>query len=68
MMLDDVREMTSKKTCKFGEAGSFEHLLFLFCMYLLLEGNIVYGVKIDVFCCTTVCEMKGPSCYQKSTL
>ena len=29
-MVDIVREMTSKKSCKFGEYGSFEHLLFLF--------------------------------------
>ena len=30
-MTDYVREMTSKKTCKYGEYGSFEPLLYLFC-------------------------------------
>ena len=28
MMADDVREMIVKKSCKYGEYGSFEHLLF----------------------------------------
>ena len=26
---DYVREMTAKKSCKYGEYGSFQHLLFL---------------------------------------
>ena len=29
VMVDYVREMTVKKSCKCGECGSFEHLLFL---------------------------------------
>ena len=28
-MVGYVREMTSKKFCKYGENGSFDHLLFL---------------------------------------
>ena len=31
VMVDDVRKMTSKKSCKPGVYGSFERLLFLFC-------------------------------------
>ena len=30
MVADYVRGMTAKKSCKYGEYGSFEHLLFLF--------------------------------------
>ena len=29
VMVDYVRKMTVKKSCKYGEHGSFEHLLFL---------------------------------------
>ena len=29
MMVDYVREMTVKKSCKYGEYGSFEHLVLL---------------------------------------
>ena len=29
MMVDHVWEMTVKKSCKYGEYGSFKHLLFL---------------------------------------
>ena len=29
MMVDNVRVMTVKKSCKHGENGLFEHLLFL---------------------------------------
>ena len=41
VMVDYVREVTVKKTCKYGEYGSFEHLLFLLhlvkgCKYWLL--------------------------------
>ena len=28
-MVDYVREKTAKKHCKYGEYGSFQHLLFL---------------------------------------
>ena len=31
-----VREMTVKKSCKYGEYGSFEHLLFLFSILCLI--------------------------------
>ena len=30
VMIDYVRKMTAKKSCKYGEYGPFEHLLFLF--------------------------------------
>ena len=30
VMVDYVREVTVKKSCKCGEYGSFEHLLFMF--------------------------------------
>ena len=30
VMVDYVKEMTVKKSYKYGEYGSFEHLLFLF--------------------------------------
>ena len=29
VMVEYVREMAVKKSCKYGEYGSFEHLLFL---------------------------------------
>ena len=31
VMVDYEKEMTVKKSCKYGKYGSFEHLLFLFC-------------------------------------
>ena len=31
--VDYLREMTVKKSCKYGEYGSFEHLHFLFSFY-----------------------------------
>ena len=31
MMVDYVREMTVKKSCKYSKFGSIEHLLFLCC-------------------------------------
>ena len=31
MMVDYVSKMSVKKSCKYGEYGSFEHLLFLWC-------------------------------------
>ena len=36
MMIDCVRQMTVKKFCKYGEDGSFVHLLFLPSLLLLL--------------------------------
>ena len=35
VMVDSVREITVKKSCKYGEYGSFKHLLFL-CVVLFL--------------------------------
>ena len=31
-MVDYEREMISQKSCKYGGYGSFEHVLFLFCV------------------------------------
>ena len=42
-MVDYVREMTVKKSCKYGEYESFEHLLlllFLLLLFLLFFLNI----------------------------
>ena len=36
LMVDYVKKMTVKKFCKYGEYGSFEHLLFLLCVSLCL--------------------------------
>ena len=36
-MVDYVREMTVKKSCEYGNYGSFEHLLFLFQFWLALS-------------------------------
>ena len=30
LMVDNLKEITVKKSCKYGEYGSFEHLLFFF--------------------------------------
>ena len=30
VMVDYVREVTAKKSCKYGKYGSFENLVFLF--------------------------------------
>ena len=32
VIVDYVRKKTVKKSCKYGEYGSFEYLLFLFCL------------------------------------
>ena len=34
MIVDYVREMTVEKSCKHGEYGSLEDLLFLYIMYI----------------------------------
>ena len=36
VMVDYVREMTVKKSCKCGKCGLFEHLLFFFLFMLLI--------------------------------
>ena len=47
VMVDYVREMTVKKSCKYGEYGSFEHLLILFtsckCIFGNSEGSPEHG-------------------------
>ena len=41
MIVDCVREMTVKKFCKYGEYGSFEHLLFFSsCLVIILCRNM----------------------------
>ena len=45
MMVDYVREMTVKKPCKYDEYGSFEHMLFLFVLFLFF----CRGIKIIVY-------------------
>ena len=35
VMVDCVRKMTVKKSCKYGEYGSFEHLLFMFLFWIV---------------------------------
>ena len=49
VMVDYVREMTVKKSCKYGEYGLFEQLLFLF----LSVGTSVHcfseGYKYELF-------------------
>ena len=34
MMIDFITEMTGKKSCKYGEYGLFEHLLFLLLIHV----------------------------------
>ena len=41
VMVDYVREMTVKKSFKYAEYGSFEHLLFLF--------------YLNIVCCSCCC-------------
>ena len=47
-VVDCVREITSKKTCKYGDYGSFEHLLFL---YFCVSGHVV---QFDVIICPVI--------------
>ena len=37
MMVDYVRKMTVNKSCKYGEYGSFKHLLILFRLVLMID-------------------------------
>ena len=39
MMVDYVIEMTVKKSCKYGEHGSLEHLLLLLCKLVFYSGD-----------------------------
>ena len=54
-MVDYVREMTAEKSCKYGEHGSREHLLFLFlvgsCCFLHYE----YDMDICNESCSAGC-------------
>ena len=43
MVVGYVTEMTVKKSCKYGEYGSFEHLLFLFDPNLLVFSVVNKG-------------------------
>ena len=40
VMVDYVREMTSKKSCKYSKYGSFDHVLFLFFYFPLCAVNL----------------------------
>ena len=56
MMVDYVREMTVKKSCKYGRYGLFEHLLFLFAKVsyyrsLLLSSSSDLIIIINSFFC-----------------
>ena len=45
MMVDYVRKMTAKKSCKYGEYGLFERVLFLFILFLICMFKIsIYGM------------------------
>ena len=45
MMVDYVREMTVKKSCKYGKYGMFEHLLFSF---INMSDIAIYEIR-DVY-------------------
>ena len=51
VMVDDVKEMASKKSCKHGKHGSFEHVPFLFvCLIYLFQTLMYWAISIyDVF-------------------
>ena len=36
MMVDNASEVTSKKTCRYAEYGSFEHLLFVLFSFVFI--------------------------------
>ena len=48
VMVDYVREMAGKKSCKYGEYGSFEHLLLL-CSSGTFLVNVLFVVKSFAF-------------------
>ena len=47
MIVDFVKEMTVKKSCKYGEYGSFEHLLFLCRIVIKRKFNSERGVNVS---------------------
>ena len=51
-MVDYARKMTVKKSCKYGEYGSFEHILFLFNLpfFLGTQGHMVVREKQNKKC------------------
>ena len=48
VMVGCIWEMTVKKSCKYGEYGSFEHLLFLFFFCFCLFVLFLYIVLFDI--------------------
>ena len=42
--VDYVKQINKKKSCKYSEYGSFEHLLFLFDFFLGGGGGLVFFV------------------------
>ena len=51
VMVDCVREMTEKKSCKYGEYGSSEHLLFFIydgLVILMYKGLLEKRCKVAV--------------------
>ena len=55
VMVDNVRERTSKKSCKYGKYGSFQKLLFLCrikCMLLVISR--IYGICSCIKCVVLV--------------
>ena len=51
VMVDCVREMTVKKSCKYAKYGSCEHLLFLFCLGFLCS----FFAFFSFFLCMILC-------------
>ena len=60
VMVDCVRKMTAKKSCKYGEYESFEHLLFLVCLGFFA---CLFACFLLLFCCCFVlfCCFQHPS-------
>ena len=50
MMVASVREMTLKKSCNYGEYGSFLHFLLLLQYVNAQASTIVYGSVFRQFC------------------
>ena len=56
VVVDYVREMILKKSCKFGDCGSFEHLLFLFVSFhciLVAAVTANFGLFMKLMSCNT---------------
>ena len=52
-VVDNVRQITAKKSCKSGKYGSIEHLLLLFCTLCvwLLHNHALVHVSVSVSLC-----------------